>query len=398
MPPAGYAFTGSNAGSNDALDSDIDPTTGRSQTVTLVVGQVYSDLDAGLYQPASIGDFVWKDSNADGIQDAGEPGLAGVIVYLLDGNGNIIATDTTDAAGAYGFDNLAPGDYSVQFILPNGYVFSPDREGSNTGSDSDPDPATGISRPVTLSSGDAVTHVDAGMYQYVSLGDFVWQDLNANGIQDTGEPGLAGVVMVLLDDQGNVVATDTTDQQGAYHFDNLDPGTWQVVVQPPSGYIPSTANAGTDNQDSDFDQTTHTSPAVTLSSGQSDNSIDAGFVPGASIGDYVWDDVNRNGVQEGFEGGISGVIVYLQDNLGNILAADTTDANGYYLFDELSAGSYTIRFVTPPGFTPTRGFGTPDEAGTVIRFSTEPRCHLTLPWANITQRLTPASSRTLTWL
>jgi hypothetical protein len=64
----------------------------------------------GLYRPASLGDFVWDDLNADGIQDLGEPGIEGVTVTVnLLTNGTIVASTTTDVNGAYAFTNLPRG-------------------------------------------------------------------------------------------------------------------------------------------------------------------------------------------------------------------------------------------------------------------------------------------------
>ena len=77
-----------------------------------------------MYQYASIGDFVWEDLDADGIQDAGEPGIENVTVELKDTDGNVLATTTTDAAGNYLFADLDPGEYKVEFELPGGFKFT----------------------------------------------------------------------------------------------------------------------------------------------------------------------------------------------------------------------------------------------------------------------------------
>ncbi|MEG3438447.1 SdrD B-like domain-containing protein, partial [Pannus brasiliensis CCIBt3594] len=83
--------------------------------------------DFGMYQLATLGDRVWLDTNANGIQDAGESGIAGVSVQLLGSDGaSAISTTTTGADGSYLFSNLTPGTYYVRFIQPDGYAgFSP---------------------------------------------------------------------------------------------------------------------------------------------------------------------------------------------------------------------------------------------------------------------------------
>ncbi|MGA9117560.1 MAG: SdrD B-like domain-containing protein [Bacteroidota bacterium] len=72
-----------------------------------------------------IGDFVWKDADCDGLQEPGEPGIAGVTVKLLDGTGAVIATTVTTGDGAYLFTGLCAGTYGVMVdasTLPPGYI------------------------------------------------------------------------------------------------------------------------------------------------------------------------------------------------------------------------------------------------------------------------------------
>jgi hypothetical protein len=113
---------------------------------------------------AGIGDFVWFDDNRDGIQDLGEPGVPGVIVHLMDCNGNVLATDTTDANGLYWFGDLMPGDYNIQFELPTGFMFSPQDQGSDDALDSDADVTTGMTICTTLDDNEQDSTWDAGIY------------------------------------------------------------------------------------------------------------------------------------------------------------------------------------------------------------------------------------------
>ncbi|MCG8327749.1 MAG: carboxypeptidase regulatory-like domain-containing protein, partial [Chitinophagales bacterium] len=163
----------------------------------------------------SLGDFVWNDLDADGIQDGGEPGVEGVTVNLKDDNGNVIETTTTDNTGFYEFTDLVPGTYSVQFVLPGGYQFSPLDAGGDDALDSDADPnMSGMTATTTLAAGDNDPTLDAGIYEYASLGNFVWEDIDGDGVQDGGEPGISGVTVTLQDDMGNTLETTTTDGSG----------------------------------------------------------------------------------------------------------------------------------------------------------------------------------------
>ena len=90
---------------------------------------------------AALGDFVWYDTNDNGIQDSGENGVSGVTVELEDTSGNILSTTTTDANGAYHFTGLTPGQYEVQFVAPagSGDVFSPSLQGGNPAAELQPE-------------------------------------------------------------------------------------------------------------------------------------------------------------------------------------------------------------------------------------------------------------------
>jgi|GEM_PF-2223338 len=118
------------------------------------------------YQPVAIGDYVWNDLNANGIQDAGELGIPGVTVELYQcGDATPVSTTTTDANGYYLFDCLKSGDYYVTFILPEGgWVFSPQDQGMDDALDSDADRATGMTICTSLECGETDLTWDAGMY------------------------------------------------------------------------------------------------------------------------------------------------------------------------------------------------------------------------------------------
>lgn len=112
-------------GNNDAFDSDVHPATGRTIVTNLEAGETDATWDLGLYlagKPASIGDRVWFDSSANGIQETGETGIAGVTVTLYRGDGTRLAVVSTDVDGNYHFTNLALGEYYIEFAPPAGYI------------------------------------------------------------------------------------------------------------------------------------------------------------------------------------------------------------------------------------------------------------------------------------
>lgn len=224
----------------------------------------------------NLGNFVWEDLDGDGIQDVGEPGIAGVTVKLLK-NGSVVKTTTTHASGNYSFSGLSLGTYSVQVVPLNGYSFTSNDQGNDDSKDSDIDPTTGITKAYSFRSPTTNNTIDAGLFRKGSIGDRIWRDSNGNGIQDSGEPGISGITLKLFRDlNGNgaidsnettPVATKTTDTQGNYLFGDLAPGKYivDVVSGVPSGAV---LTGGTDPR------------AVTLTSGQSFLNADFGYRQG----------------------------------------------------------------------------------------------------------------------
>ncbi|HCX1628895.1 TPA: fibrinogen-binding adhesin SdrG C-terminal domain-containing protein, partial [Staphylococcus aureus] len=81
-----------------------------------------------------------------------------------------------------------------------------------------------------------------------------------------------------------------------------------------------------------------------------------------NLGDYVWEDTNKDGKQDANEKGIKGVYVILKDSNGKELDRTTTDENGKYQFTGLSNGTYSVEFSTPAGYTPTTANAGTDDA------------------------------------
>ncbi len=114
--PNGYEITAQNRDSNDSLDSDINPIDGKSDTITVQDGNI-TTLDGGAYKSEiptyTIGDFIWEDSNKNGVQDGGEDGLQNITITLYDGDNNKLGSTQTDENGKYEFSNLKNGEYYI---------------------------------------------------------------------------------------------------------------------------------------------------------------------------------------------------------------------------------------------------------------------------------------------
>ena len=312
----------------DELDSDAGEN-GQTPIVNLSGGANNLTLDAGYYVPVTIGDYIWLDLDGDGVQDEDENGLSGITVTLLDENGNVVATTTTNGNGNYTFENLPPGTYtvSVPAIGPNGETLS-----------------TPITVTFTLVSGETNLDYDFG-YQPVfnSIGDFVWLDMDGDGFQDGGERGIEGVRVTLFDANTDAqLEVTATDVDGFYLFDELADGSYYVVFDEMTGMGRSDADQGGDDRgDSDADENGQ-SHTVDLAGGEDNRDVDAGYFEGAWVGDFVWMDVNGDGIQDEGEEGLEGVILTLFDEDGNVIGTTVTDQNGFYEFTGLAPGTYTV--------------------------------------------------------
>ncbi len=211
---------------------------------------------------ASIGNRVWNDVNANGIQDASETaGLTGVTVKLKNSTGTVISTTNTDASGNYLFPGLAAGSYQVEFPTKlSTSTLTPANIGTNDNIDSDPNQATGLTSLITLIAGQANTSIDAGYCPTtLSLGNRVWYDADNNGLL-SNENGIADATVLLYKDNNNddvadgaAIATQNTDANGYYLFQNLVPGNYIVGVAIPNGYVSSSVNAGDPDNNTNLD-------------------------------------------------------------------------------------------------------------------------------------------------
>ncbi len=359
--PPGLSATLTGAGPDRAVDSNGSPA-----VVTLTADNSSNfTIDFGYNAPCTgkIGDFVWSDTNANGIQDSGEPGINGVKVNLFDASGTtLLATTTTNSSGFYQFSGKCAACYTVKVdatTLPPNLTQTTSGAGSDSSKDSNGSPAQ-----VVLNANNSVDNtIDFGYKPACSgtIGDYVWHDQNYNGIQDTGEPGLNGVTIRLKNSSGAVIATTVTatnaGKSGYYQFTGVCSGSFKVDVDQttvPAGFVATTANApgSTSNNNSNTDPST-----VTLASGSSVvTNVDFGFVAPCTgkIGDFVWEDSNKNGKQDAGEPGINGVTINLRDPNNNVLlATTTTNSSGFYQFTGLCADRYKVEVVTPSGYTRT---------------------------------------------
>ncbi len=350
--------------------------------------------------PLEVGDYVWRDTDGDGVQDPDEAPIAGVTVRLYDADGNVVATATTDPDGRYYFPAQPNTDYTIRLDNPADYTAGGPLEGlavtladggTDDQADSDATPAGGFPRiPVTTGGPGATDHTrDVGFTPGYSLGNQLWIDADGDGLADDGEPPVVGATVALLDADGEPVLgpdgeplTSTTDANGLYLFSGLPPGDYVVSVlaanfaagEPLAGYGSSEPTVADPDTDVDGDDNGAPSGDGSVRSGvvtlggatpeptaedpandpdtadpRSNLTVDFGFVSGYSLGNQVWLDTDGDGRIDDGEAPVEGVTVALLRPDGTPVTGPdgqplttTTDADGLYLFTGLPAGDYVV--------------------------------------------------------
>ena len=386
-------------------------------------------IDFGFFPTLSIGSQVFQDIDNSGTLDDGEMGIENVTVLLfadVDGDNmytpgvdTLVDSTMTDGMGLYEFDTLAPGNYIVAVVPPVDNNLSSNGPGESTADDGVDNNDNGIqgmagdtifSTAIELMVGDEPVGeagpggdqdddddqdddgdmtIDFGLLPSVSVGSTVFQDTDNSGTQEAGEEGVEGIIVTLLDNEGMVIATDTTDENGNYFFDGLTPGDYELVINMvpdslPNSSSPMDGNEGNFTDDLNDNGIQDGGPGAPITSGiftltpngepvepltgvddtgamQDDDNdddgnmtIDFGLVPNYSIGSTVFADLNNNAVQDDDEDGVAGVPVTLYVDLdgdGVITAADSTvatvdtDDDGNYFFGNLLPGDYIVGIV-----------------------------------------------------
>ena len=310
---------------------------------------------------------VYHDRSNDGVLDRGtEEGIGGVVLNLLDGDGNDTGMRaTTDATGAYTFNNLAAGTYAVMEVHPAGWLDGIDTPG-NLGGVADLSPPGDMISQIAINWGQTGIEYNFGELLPGSIAGRVGASLGPDCTFDNPDIPLSGVRIDLLDGSGNVIRSTTTDNEGFYRFDDLRPGEYRVFEHQPleyynGGYRIGTAGGVQLAQDY--------IGQILIGSGLEAINYDFCEKVGVTLSGNVYHDRSNDGVFErGAEEGIGGVVLKLLDASGGDTGLRaTTDAAGAYQFNNLPAGTYAVMEVHPSGWLD--GIDTPGSLGGVADVS-----------------------------
>ena len=310
---------------------------------------IKENVNFGYISDNSISGTIYRDDNRSNSHNGGEAGYPAQTVQLLDKDGQVIATTTTDANGNYSFDNLPDGTYSVKVV----------KDGALTDLEQTEDPdgtKDSASEPIVLNEDNPTKkNVNFGYVPDYFIKGTIYRDGNRSGALDAGEKLYEGVTVNLVDADGTVVATTTTDADGSYSFDKLPAGAYSVTV------VQDGPIAGLEQTGDPDDTKDNASEPITLNNvNPSTTDVNFGYIADNSLSGTVYRDDSRNGDQDGTEPGYSGVTVQLLDASGNVVATTTTDANGTYSFSKLPDGTYSVKVVKDGELADTEQTEDPD--------------------------------------
>ena len=310
---------------------------------------VRENVNFGYIKKHAISGNVYLDQNRDKTKNTGDIDLSGVTVKLLDKDGNVVGTTTTDKDGNYSFTGLNDGTYTVQV----------DKTGPLADKEQTEDPSgktDSRSQAITFTRTDPdVTNVNFGYADNYSIHGLVYRDGDRNETHGATEKGYANQTVELRDKDGKVVATTTTDENGAYSFEKLPAGDYTVKVVKDGAL---TDLDQTEDPDSTKDST---SGVISLSNDhRTETDVNFGYIANNSINGTIYRDGDRDGKKGDTEGRYSGVTVQLLDKDGKVIATTTTDKDGKYSFEHLPDGTYSVKVVKDGALTDTDQTGDPD--------------------------------------
>ncbi len=319
-----FSLTGIAAGTytlSQVLQSGFEqtqPVSSGTYTITVASGQTVTGENFGDHATAAIGGVVFNDLNGDGSLESGEPGLSGWTVQLLNSANTVIASATTPAGGSYSFAGLLPGSYTVQVVSQTGYVAS-----------------SSSSVSVTDDNGQTDT-VNFGEFVPVAVSGEVFGDINGDGTLESGESGLSGWTVHLINTSNQVVQTTSTGTGGGFSFTGVGPGTYTIEAVQQAGYVAST------------------SPVIeTPTSGTNISGLDLGEFQTVTIGGEVYNDLDDSGTLQANDPGLSGWTVNLLNSANQVVQTATTGSGGDYSFTGVGPGTYTVADVLQPGYVQT---------------------------------------------
>ncbi|MBQ8159360.1 MAG: carboxypeptidase regulatory-like domain-containing protein [Clostridia bacterium] len=320
-----------------------------TQTVSMTVqmGEEFTDQHLGAVHPASLSGYAWLDENCNGSREMGEAGAGNETIRVIDLDwGTQMPNLITDQSGQFSLDTMIPGRYRLAYDLDDSTISSEGDTNFHL------ERNTLVSDVLNLSTGDHLDNLSLGLIRYTTVGGLVWIDRG-------GEvEALSGAEISLLDEEGMLLQSAKTQGDGMYTFTGLLPGRYRIATLLPEGVVvvepddERLVDGGLISIMADCNRRQGQSSLLSVTMGNDRINLNIGGVLPGTLGDFVWLDINGNGYMDTDEKGISGVTLHLMRGEEEITST-STDAYGYYLFEDIYPAVYTVKVDLPEGTVPT---------------------------------------------
>jgi YD repeat-containing protein len=275
-------------------------------------------VNFGEFVPVMVSGELFNDPSDGGTFVSGDSGLAGWTVELVQGS-QVLQT-TSGPGGTFSFSNVGPGSRTLEVVQQAGWV------------------PTNSPIIITPTSGLNISGENLGEFQSITLSGQVFNDVAGSGTYESGDPGLSGWTIDLLNNAYSVVASAQSNANGNYVLTGFRPGTYMVEEVSRSGYVQTTTPAF-------YSETTV--------EGQTVNGLNFGEFQSVTVSGEVFADLNNDGKFDSGDPGLSGWNVDLLNSAGKVVATTTTNSIGDYTFTGVGPGTYTIAELLQPGYVNT---------------------------------------------
>ncbi|MBR6667322.1 MAG: carboxypeptidase regulatory-like domain-containing protein [Clostridia bacterium] len=339
-PAKGYGFTALGAGN---VMQTLPDGTGKSRVITVGMGEDVTDAGAGMIVPAVINGVFYADENDNGLREAGENGLVGATVRLMNEKGEA-ASVVIDATGEYRFATI-PGTYYLQFELPGKGVFPYVVKGGNAIAGEN---GVGRSESFTVDMGDTFSAPLCGGVLLSDISGFSFTDSNGNAVMDADESLFTGLSITLTPSRSDLATiTVATGADGRFSLTDLRPDVYTLTVSCPNNCVLSRL------KDVELPlQNGLMSQSVTLDLRMGTQWHDQmlGCVLPSEWAGTAYLDENYNGVQDAGEAPAVGETLVLRDaDTGEAVITVKTDENGSFLVEGIAPGEYELVYPMDEG-------------------------------------------------
>lgn len=358
------------------VKSDFEPTRGGNSTVfALHSGSRSTELNAALYKPSTISGIAWEDVRGDGVYQPervleleeralGSQAMADLILQT-DPEHPIVATVSLIANGRFSFDNVMPGTYKLKYSLPSDFYFVRSSLEQKT---------------FSIGSGE-IRHTEVGFYRPITVSGSIFEDLNAvgyiTGKENEARRHIRGSRVELIaetaetrennkylqEHRKSISSAVVTSTTGAFKFEGFAPGVYHLHFTPPEGYKRSVKLSPTELEKirmedpealaSDADQNSGLTASYLVPSGAhlkkaDESDITVCMYTLATLGGYIWEDRNADGIFDDDERALPNVEVRLSNHDHSFQRSTFTNERGHYLFKNLEPGRYLNPVIIPP--------------------------------------------------